>query len=52
MENGKIKCELKWKLMFFRFFVYNAEHIFSALITDIHAFLQKLSKAKLRNRRN
>ena len=27
MENGKIKCGLKWTLMFlfFRFFVYEAE---------------------------
>ena len=49
IENGKIKWKIKkkiGKLMFFRFYFYNAESVFSAFIIDIHTFYKNCQRQK------
>ena len=49
IENGKIKLKILkkiGKLMFYRFYFYNAEYIFSAFIIDIHTFCKNCQRQK------
>ena len=49
IENGKIKWKIKkkiGKLMFFRFYFYIAESVFSAFIIDIHTFYKNCQRQK------
>ena len=43
--NGKLKKKIG-KLMFFRFYFYNAESVFSAFIIDIHTFYKNCQRQK------